>query len=154
MTTKCIIHTETGLCVNIIDDPEDSYTAPEGYSIAPDNTGTFYWYWDGDNWINPYENYLNGYLGYPIAETPDITDESNSVATTFYVRQKIQDYIENEWLPTATISGGSFSDAAVVASYDAGSLDGTGGNLTGDLTSPDFSNSGGNLSGDINGGTF
>lgn len=154
MTTKCILHTQTGLCVNIIDDPTDTFIPPDGYSVAPDNTGTFYWFWDGDNWVNPYEKYFNSYLGFASAETVDVSDESNAVATTFYVAQKIQDYINNTLLQNITLDGGAFDDPATIALTDAGYFNDTGGNLSADLQSPLFDDTGGNLSTNVDGGSF
>lgn len=151
---KCVLHTQTGLCVNIIDDLDNTYTAPDGYSVAPDNTGEIYWYWDGDNWYNPTDKYFNAYLGSPVANTPDVSSEDETVATTFYVRQKIEDYINNVFLKSFVLDGGSFTDGAATTLIDAGYFDDTGGNLTADLLATLFDNSGGNLTSDVDAGTF
>lgn len=154
MTIKCILHTQTGLCVNIIDDQTDTYTAPDGYSVAPDNTGQIFWYWDGDNWYNPTNQYYNAYLGSVQADTPDVSSEDNSVATTFYVRQKIEDYINNIFLPNLILDGGDFADAAASVTYDAGLFDDTGSNLSGNLHATLFDDTGGTLTSNVHADTF
>lgn len=152
----CLIFEPTGLCTNIIDiDEGTTYTPPTEYYYVIDYSAQIGWTWDGGSWSKPTDILIDAYLeGNPTTETPELDNESLRVPNTFWVAQKINDYINNVWLPTATIDGGSFSDAAIAATYNAGDLDGNNTNLSGDLTSPDFSNSGGNLSGDINGGTF
>lgn len=153
MSRKCILHTQTGLCVNIVDDQNDNYVPPNGYSIAPDNTGEIYWYWDGDNWNNPSAAYFNAYLGSALADTPDVSDESNAVATTAYVTQKIKDYLAVT-LSNIILDGGLFTDSATSVTYDAGFFDDTGSNLSGDLLATLFDNTGGNLTSNVDAGTF
>lgn len=152
----CVIFEPTGLCTNTIDiDEGTTYTPPNEYYYIIDYTGQIGWTWDGGSWSKPTDILINAYLeGDPTAETPSTDNETNRLATTFYVRQKIEDYINNVFLPNLILDGGSFADAAASVTYDAGFFDDTGSNLSGDLTATLFDDTGGNLTSNVHADTF
>lgn len=152
---KCIVFAPTNICINVINDPEDTYTPPDGYYVPNDDTGEIYDYWTGVNWYKPRDILINAHLdGYPTVNTPDLNDESQVIPNTFWVRREIQDFVFNQFLPTFILDGGSFSEIYSGATYDAGYFDDTGENLTADLVSPVFDDTGGNLTTNIDAGTY
>lgn len=153
----CLIFKPTGLCTAIIDiDEGTTYTPPNQYYYILDLEGQVGWTWLGLQWKKPTDILINAYLeGEPTTDTPeDINDESLRVPNTFWVGQKIQDYVQNAFLPNLVLDGGAFTDAAVSVTYDAGNFDNTGSNLNASLEATLFDNTSGNLSSNIDASTF
>lgn len=152
----CLIFQPTGLCTSIIDiDDGVTYTPPNNYYYIIDDEGQVGWTWNGIGWVKPTDILIDAYLeGNPTTETPNLQDESLCVPNTFWVKQKIQDYLNNVFLPNLVLDGGAFTDAAASVTYDAGYFDDTGSNLSDDLEATLFDNTGGNLTSDITAGTF
>lgn len=147
----CLIFQPTNLCTSIIDIDEGTIYTPDPYYYYIINyEGQVGWTWDGINWIKPTNVLKDAYLeGSPTTDTPDLQDEGLRVPNTFWVREKIQDYIDNVWLVNGILDGGSFSDPAPTILLNAGYFDDTGINLSDDISSPVFNNTGGNLTADI-----
>lgn len=151
---KCIVFAPTNLCVNVIEDPDNTYTPPDGYYVPDDNTGNIYDYWTGVNWFRQTDILISAYITNGTTNAPDLNDETDRIPTTFWVRREIQDYIQNVFLPNFVLDGGEFGDAAIALTYDAGYFNDTGSNLDTSLEATLFDDTGGNLTSDIHASTF